>query len=197
MMAEVKWKDTNNIFIKGKRERRLTHKSASVRSGEKTVGFETTRRTAVRHFVNGQNPLLSHTIAIAFSLLLVLIVVSVLTTLRDDYSKFIGRNEISQVCLLLKGDIEKIVSDDRYISPTNTTKGKIFVRLPDRIADQAYRIRFVNSSLAIETLSQPRINDTCKPGFNLSYVVSASGGRTEVNYTLLDNGTKVIGIKKV
>lgn len=154
------------------------------------------RQTVKNNILKGQNPLLSHTIAIAFSLLLVLIVISALTTMRDDYSKFIGRNEISQVCLLLKGDIEKIVSDDRYISPTNTTKGKIFVRLPDRIADQAYRVRFVNNSLSIETLSQPRINDTCKPGFNLSYKVSASGGRTEINYTLLDNGTKVIGIKK-
>lgn len=146
---------------------------------------------------SGQNPLLSHTIAIAFLLLLIIIIISVLTTLRDDYSNFIGKNEISQVCLLLKGSIEKVFTEDGYTSPTNTTKGRLFLRLPERIADQNYRIRFVNNSISVETLSQPRINDTCVPGFNLTYLGFTSGGMTELNFTLRDNGNGIIAIRKV
>ncbi len=145
----------------------------------------------------GQNPLLSHAIAIVFSLLLIIVIISVLTSIRDEYSSFTGRNEIAQVCLIMKGGIEKIFTEDSYTSPTNTTKGKVFARLPERIADQNYRIRFVNNSFLVETLSQPRINDTCKPGFNMTYLGSTAGGLTEINYTLRDDGTKIIAIRKV
>ena len=170
--------------------------------------FETTRRTTQRriamrqvgsrHSVSkGQSPMLSHTLSMAFSLLLIVIIISVLISLHDDYSNFIGKSEISQVCLLIKGGIENIIVEDRYNSLINTSKGKIFLRLPDKIADQNYRIRFVNNSISVETLSRPRLNDTCKPGANLTYLGSTSGGRTEINYTLRDDATKIIAMKKV
>lgn len=175
-----------------------THKDISALKNKKPFREEKgISRNIFHNGVKGQSPLLSHTIAIAFLLLLVIIVVSVLNTLHDDYSNFIGKNEISQVCLLIKGDVEKVFAEDAYISPTNTTKGKVFVQLPERIANQNYRVRFVNSSLAIETLSQPRVNDTCKPGFNMTYIGSTSGGRTEINFTLRDSGDKIISIRKV
>ncbi len=145
----------------------------------------------------GQSPLLSHTIMLAFSLLLVLVIISMLTAIRDDYSNFIGKNEIAEVCLILKGGIEKMMTDDSYVSPTNTTKGRLFMRFPARIADQNYRMRFANNSVFVETLAQPRINDTCRLGHNASYTGSTAGGITEVNYTMLDSAAKIIAMKKV
>jgi len=168
------------------------------------VHFHTAHNTSLQNrkgyharFSKGQDSLLSHSMLIAFSLIVIIFVVAALTSLRDDYSGFIGKNEISQVCLLVKGSIEKIFVEDRYSSPTNTTKGRIFLNLPDRIGDQNYRIRFVNASISIETLSRPRVNDTCKAGFNLSYTGSTTGGRTEINFTVRDSGEKIVSIKKV
>ncbi len=160
-------------------------------------GNESTERETLGFSSRGQNPLLSHTIMMAFSLLMIIVIVSLLTSLRDDYSGFIGKNEISEVCLIVKGGIERIVTEDSYTPQTNTTKGRIFARLPDRIADQNYRARFANSSLYIETLSQPRINDTCRMGFNMTYTGFTSGGMTEINYTLRNDATKIISMKKV
>ena len=128
-----------------------------------------------RRFLLGQNPLLSHTIAIGFSLVLILLVMTTLTSLRDNYQDFIGKNEISQVCSILKDSIGKIFVDDEYTSPTNTTKGRIVVALPRRIADLNYRVRLLNNSFFIETFGT-RINDTCKAGFNLTYNGSTTGG---------------------
>lgn len=144
----------------------------------------------------GQNPLLSHTIAIGFSLVLILLVMTTLTSLRDNYQDFIGKNEISQVCSILKDSIGKIFVDDAYTSPTNTTKGRIVVALPRRIADLNYRVRLLNNSFFIETFGT-RINDTCKAGFNLTYNGSTTGGLTELIYVKKDNGDNRISVTKM
>ena len=144
----------------------------------------------------GQNPLLSHTIAIGFSLVLILLVMTTLTSLRDNYQDFIGKNEISQVCSILKDSIGKIFVDDEYTSPTNTTKGRIVVALPRRIADLNYRVRLLNNSFFIETFGT-RINDTCKAGFNLTYNGSTTGGLTELIYVKKDNGDNRISVTKI
>lgn len=144
----------------------------------------------------GQNPLLSHTIAIGFSLLLILVVVTTLSSLRDNYQDFIGKNEIIQVCSLLKSSVEKVFVEDNYVSPSNTTKGRVVVSLPNRIADMNYRVRVINSTFFIET-SGAKINDTCRPGFNLSYNGSTTGGLTELIYVEKDSGNKHISVTRV
>ncbi len=144
----------------------------------------------------GQNPLLSHTIAIGFSLLLIMVVITTLSTLRDNYQDFIGKNEITQVCSLLKSSVEKIFVEDNYVSLTNTTKGRVVVSLPNRIADLNYRVRVINSSFFIET-SGAKINDTCKAGFNLTYNGSAAGGMTEIIYVEKDNGNRHVSVARI
>jgi hypothetical protein len=44
---------------------------------------------------------------------------------------------------------------------------------------------------------QPRINVTCSPGLNLSYRGFTTGGLTEMNFTVKDNGEKIVTIRKV
>ena len=146
--------------------------------------------------LSGQSPLLSHTIAIGFSMLLILLVVTTLASLRDNYQDFIGKNEISQVCAMLKGSIDRIFVEDAYTSPTNTTKGRIVVALPQRIADLNYRVRLINNSFFIETFGT-RINDTCKAGFSLAYNGSTTGGLTELIYVKKDNGDNRIAVTKI
>lgn len=128
----------------------------------------------------GQMPLLSHTITVGFSMILILLVVMTLNSVKGDYQSFIASNEMKEVCTILKNGIEKIYrpTDHRL----NATMGRIFIDLPERIADMRYRVRFLNSSLLIET----NINHTCVVGFNVTYSGSIDGGRTVIEWIQSD-----------
>ncbi|MFH0832700.1 MAG: hypothetical protein V1900_03215 [Candidatus Aenigmatarchaeota archaeon] len=139
----------------------------------------------------GQNPLLSQTLMVAFSLVLLLAVVTTLNSVRNDYQDFVGRHEIRQVCAIVKSGVEKIYSPGDYNSSTNATMGKILLDLPTRIGDMNYRAKFANTSLLIETTGSNRINDTCKIGFNISYSGSTVGGRTEMSWIRYTNESRI------
>lgn len=143
----------------------------------------------------GQDPMLSHSITVAFSVILIIVVVGSLSTLKQDYQEFIGRTEISQVCGIVKSSVEKIYFQDGYASPNNFTKGKAYLELPEKIADLNYRMRFIGNNLSIETLGLS-LNDTCKMGFNATYKGSSNGGRTLINYTRYDNGNEIISMSR-
>lgn len=187
-------KDNNISSVREMRELERSGKNNNSFRPRRTS--EVLRRETVGFCSRGQNPLLSHTIAIGFSLFLIVLVITTLNSLRDNYQDFIGKNEISQVCSILKGSVEKIYVDDGYTSPVNTTKGRIVAALPQRIADLNYRVRLINNSFFVET-SGPRINATCRIGFNLTYNGSTNGGMTELIYTEKDNGQKWVSVTKI
>jgi hypothetical protein len=155
-------------------------------------------RTSNRsHLLKGQSPLLSHTLVVGFSVFLVLAVVTTLNVLKSDYQDFIAKGEIEQVCALIRNGIDSIYNPDDYISPTDTTMGRITILLPDKLAGNVYRIRLVNSSSYIETVSQPAINRTCRLGFPAVYNGSTSGGETEITWTRYSNGNDRIDMRKI
>lgn len=141
--------------------------------------------------------MLTHTIILVFSLMMILTIIITFKSMENDYRDFVGKNEMQQVCSMVKTGIESIYFKENYNSPGNTTKGRIIIDLPDRIADMNYRIRFVNRSATIETLGRLRINDTCKIGFVANYTGSVSGGRTEINWTSYSDGNNVIAMRRL
>lgn len=145
----------------------------------------------------GQAPLLSHTITIAFSIVLIIMVVTTLNIVKADYQNFIGREEILQTCLAVKSAIEQIYWPSEYQPNNNITMGSIEIDLPKRIADVNYRMRFQNNTLEIEAIHTLDLNQTCKIGFNASFIGSSNGGKTRITWTRYTNNTNVIEMSKV
>ena len=145
----------------------------------------------------GQAPLLSHTITIAFSVILIIAIVTTLNIIKADYQNFVGKEEILQVCLTVKSAVEQIYWPTTYQLNDNITLGSVSVDLPDRIADLNYRMRFQNNSLQIETIQLLEINQTCKIGFNASFSGSSNGGKTKFIWTRYTNGTDIITMSRV
>ncbi len=124
--------------------------------------------------------LIGHSLAIGFSLLLIFIVVATLNSLGEDYRSFGGKNEIHQLCEIIKYSTEKIYNPSDYISPTTSTMGRINLVLPDKIAGIIYKASFVNGSVFITTMTKPIINTTCETNLNATLSGSTIGGETEI-----------------
>ena len=146
--------------------------------------------------LKGQSPLVSHSIIVGFSLVLLIIIVISLGSIKSDYQQFVAKEEINQVCGLIRGGIEKIYNPSTYTSPTDSLMGSIRIDLPDRLADNVYRVSFGSSSY-IETLTQPAVNKTCNIGFPVVYNGSTTGGETEISWVRQANGTDVITMRAI
>jgi len=157
----------------------------------------TERETASFCSRKGQSQLLLHAIAVGFSLIVILLIVTVMNSIVEDHQEFVGKKEILQSCDIMKTSVEKIMLQQEYTSPTNTTLGRIFVAMPERIGGAGYRTRFANDSLIIETFGSPLLNDTCILGFNASFKGSTKGGTTRITLTRYANGTDEITVSTV
>lgn len=144
--------------------------------------------------MKGQSDLLSHAITVGMGLALIIAVVAAMKGITDDNREFVGTNEITQVCSIMKSAFEKILPGQQYLSPTNTTAGRITVQLPERIADLRYRTRITGDDIVIETGGDIFVNETCKIGLNVSYAGSTGGGRTLLELIRYSNGTKEVRI---
>ena len=129
----------------------------------------------------GQAPLLTHAIMVGFSIFLVYVVISTLTSIKADYQKLVGDGEVNGLCFIMKSGIDKVYLPDSYNVSTNTTLGSVEISLPDRITDLKYDTKFFNRSILIKS-SQPAFNVTCKIGYNVNYNGSTSGGLTRISY---------------
>lgn len=141
-----------------------------------------------------QSVLLSHAFTVGISVLLVLAVMATLNNLVTDNREFVGQHEAGQVCFLMKAAAEKLFPDQSYVSPTNTSSGKITLGLPEKIADLRYRIRIASGDIVIESIRNAQINQTCRAGLNVSYSGSTAGGATAMELTRYSNGSKEIRI---
>lgn len=138
-----------------------------------------------------------HAFAVAFSLMLVWIIITTMNTLVDQHREFVGKKEIVQVCDIMKTSVEKIMIPQDYVSRTNTTLGRLFVAMPEKVGGLKYRTRFSGDQLVIETLGTPFVNDTCVLGFNATFRGGTPGGRTEIIYFRYSNGTDEVNVAGV
>ncbi len=147
--------------------------------------------------MKGQSVLLSHAFIVAMSVILIIIVLTAMKTIIDDNRDFVGRNEITQICSIVKSSFEKILLEQTYTSLTNTSSGKITVALPERIADMRFRTRLSANDVIVETQGNILVNETCRIGLNATYSGSTAGGRTLFELIRYSNGTKEIKISNV
>ncbi len=144
----------------------------------------------------GQAILLNHAIMVGFSVFLIYVVFTTFASIRTDYQKFVGGNEIKELCFVMRGAIDKVYAPVDYNVSANTSFGQMEVRLPERITDIKFNARFFNKSILIES-SGNAFNDTCKVGYNANYNGSTSGGLTRFSYSKYSNGTGVIEMIKI
>lgn len=144
--------------------------------------------------MKGQSVLVSHAFVVGMSVVVILVVITALKTISEDNRDFIGRSEISQVCSIIKSASEKVLPEQLYVSPTNTSAARITVNLPERIAELRFRTRIAADDIIIETSGDVLLNETCKIGLNASYSGSTAGGRTLVELIRHANSTKEIRI---
>lgn len=147
--------------------------------------------------MKGQSVLVSHAFIVGLSIILIIMVIVAMKTITEDNRSFIGQNEITQVCSIMKSSFEKILMEQTYVSPANTTAGRITASLPERIADTRYRTRVSGSDILVETQGDLLINETCRIGLNATYSGSTSGGRTLFELLRYPNGTKEIKVGNV
>ena len=131
---------------------------------------------------------------VGFSVFLIYVVITTLTSVKEDYQKFVGGLEIKELCFVMKGAIDKVYTPNEYNFSTNTSLGSIQVKLPDRITDIKYTAAFFNKTILITGGS---FNDTCKIGFVAEYNGSTSGGLTRFSYLRYTNSTNVIEMVKI
>jgi len=144
--------------------------------------------------MKGINPITSHTMAIMFSILLIIVVVTALNSIIEENRKFISQNEVIVICNTLRSSIEELNVAD--YSSSNSYTSTAFVNLPEKAGGFNYRVSFENSSIKVETTSQPLANHTCKVGFNLTYTGSSNGGKTRVDLTINNDGSKTVELSR-
>lgn len=143
--------------------------------------------------MKGQNPLLNHVFATAFLVAMVIGVVSMTTSLKEQYGAFVSEQEVQQVCSIIKSSIAKLDRGNNYLSLNSTVKGTVYAALPQRIADEPYRVRFIGRNASVET---PTSNSTCVVGHDVTYSGSAPGGRIKIDWRELPGGTKLVEMSR-
>ena len=173
----------------------------------KTTGCAVSRRNKARlmqttkivSFVQtqkGQSILLTHAILIGFTVFLVYAVTTTFIGIRADYQKFVGNNEVNELCFVMKGAVDKVYINTDYNSPTTTLAGYIDVLMPEKISDLPYHANFANRSVFLQSIDR-KFNSTCTIGLNVNYNGTTSGGLTRFSYTRYANGTKTIEMRRL
>lgn len=128
----------------------------------------------------GQATLLTHTLLLGFVIFFILIIVNTFVLLHEDFQLFAAESEIDQLCLTMRGGVEKIFYASSYRSPV-ASRSSLDVNLPDKLADAEYTATFQNASIKIET-SGLYFNATCVVGLNATYSGQTSGGLTRISF---------------
>jgi hypothetical protein len=144
--------------------------------------------------MKGQNPLLSHVFATAFLVILVIGIIQITNSLRSEYQDFISDQEVQQVCSIMKSSVTKLNRNNNYLSLNQTLKGRIYIDMPEKIAGETYRIRFMENNASVET---PTSNTTCTIGYNATYRGTTTGGRIVIEWKEFPVGETVIEVVQI
>src|SRR3989338_5813000 len=142
----------------------------------------------------GQAQIVMHALTVAFSLVMIWIIVSVMNSLTDEHKQYVAKKEILQTCDILKTGTEKIMVRQDYVPRGTAVLGKIYISMPEKIGGLKYRTSFLNDTMIIETIGTPTVNDTCVMGFNATFRGGTNGGKTEITRLRYNNGTDEISI---
>lgn len=146
-----------------------------------------------KQMMRGQSSILMHSLFLIISIFMLLIVVTSMNNIKNDYDNFSINSQINHICNIVETSIEKIYSKGNYIS-NDTLFGSVVLNLPDKIASSNYKISFINSDILVKTLDG-KYNVTCEAGFNITYN-GTSTGRTKIIFSTVNN-TDVISMVKI
>ncbi len=144
-----------------------------------------------------QSSLVAHTILVAFSMILIIVILNSLSSIKEEYQDFIGSIEIKEVCHRISSAIDKIYDEPSYWSLTNESMCSIDLALPDRVANINYLVDFNGSDVYVRTTEKPLLNYTCATGYNLTFSGSTTGGMTKISRIDYSNGSTAILLTKI
>ena len=144
-----------------------------------------------------QSSIVAHTLFMAFSLILIIFIMSTMKNIKEDYQDFVGGVEIKEVCQRISAAIERIYDEPDYYSQTNETMCTVDLALPETIADTNYFVDFNGSDIYVRTMENPLLNYTCPTGYNLTFLGSTTGGMTRITRTDYSNGSTTITLSKI
>lgn len=142
--------------------------------------------------MKAQSELIWHSISIAVTLGIIMVILLTLGNIRDEFKDYISNEEIKQVCYNMRSAINIVYEKPDYRAASNSTLSAIYFDLPQRIADENYRISTApNKSLTVSIAAMQK-NFTCRTGISADISGTAAGGRAKVTWTSLENGTDMI-----
>lgn len=147
--------------------------------------------------MKGISPILSQSIMISVTVLFIIMIVFMVNSISADYREFVGKNEIKEVCYLVRSGIENIYFPSGYQSSANAAYGKVTQLLPEKIAGMGYRARFSGSYLFLETNGETQLNYTCSLNFPAEYNGSSTGGLTEIKWIRYSDGKDLITMRRL
>ena len=139
--------------------------------------------------MRAQSPLVGHTIMIAITIILIMVVITTMDNLNNKYSDFVKENEMGSVCEIVRDGVTTMYDQD-YITPVNNvTMGEITLKLPYTVGRDSYSIDFVNKSVRIVSGS---FSTSCKIGYNITYSGRSSGGLSTLSWVLGPSVNKIV-----
>ncbi len=141
----------------------------------------------------GQSELLAHTLMIAFTIILVLVVLNSINGIKRDYKTFIGKLEVNETCYQIKNAVLMLESNDNFDQQINETVGQIDMMLPEKIGGSYYRGKMVNRKFVISLFTGETYN--CTIGFNVTG--QTPGGLTYLKRKIYENDSVGYEIGKI
>lgn len=121
--------------------------------------------------MKGQSVFLTHTFLILFTVILLFVVFSTLSDVRDNQQEFMATQDAGIICSMVTASLDNIYQ--------RHGTGYISINLPSDIGEIDYRGDFFENQLKI---SFGESNYSCNMPFNTSYTGKISGGQTNIFY---------------
>jgi hypothetical protein len=143
--------------------------------------------------MKGQSVVVTHSLLILFATLLLIIVVTTLNSIKEDYRDFVLNLTAKDICNLVKTSIEELRTSipTELEVKTEQNMGSIILDLPSKIGNTKYRIRLENETILIKTESG--FSYTCYTSVNSTLSGRSTGDRTKI-YWVYGSGTNKISI---
>jgi len=141
--------------------------------------------------LKGQSVIVTHSLLVLFATIFLIIIVTTLNSIREDYRDFTLNLTVKDICSVVKASIEELRTPIPAELEVNTEQsmGSVMLDLPQKIGGTKYRIRFENEMIVIKTESG--FSYTCYTSVNSTLSGRSAGGRTKI-YWMYGNGINKI-----
>jgi len=141
--------------------------------------------------LKGQSVIVTHSLLVLFATLFLIIIVTTLNSIREDYRDFTLNLTVKDICSVVKASVEELHAPIPAELEVNTEQsmGSVTLDLPQKIGGVKYRIRFGNRTILVKTESG--FSYACYTSVNSTLAGRSAGGRTRISW-IYGNGTDKI-----